>query len=151
MHMILKEALFQFCKVFVEQRLTRIHNQINDIKVSLHSETKSSAGDKHETGRAMLQLEREKLGVQLSEAEKMNQVLAKVSLNANHSHVTLGSLVKTSKSTYFISISSGEYKAQNESIYCISSQTPIGKLLLGKQKHDTIIFNGQDISISEIS
>lgn len=146
-----KDALFQFCKNFVEQRLSRIQNQITDIKVSLNSETKSSAGDKHETGRAMLQLEREKLGVQLSEAEKMKQLLAKVSLQANQTHVALGSLVKTTKSNYFIAISSGEYKAENESIYCISSQTPIGKLLLGKQQNDVISFNGQDFTITEIS
>ena len=98
----------------------------------------------------MLQLEREKLGMQLSEAEKMNQVLAKVSLITNNTHVALGSLVKTSRSNYFIAISSGEFKTQNESVYCISSQTPIGKLLLGKQKNDVITFNGQDIQITEI-
>lgn len=149
--MTLKKELFQFCKSFVEQRLSRIQNQIHDIKVSLNSETKSSAGDKHETGRAMLQLEREKLGVQLSEAEKMNQVLAKVSLNTNTTHIALGSLVKTSKSNYFIAISSGEFISKNVSVFCISSQTPIGKLLLGKQRNDVITFNGQDIVITEIS
>lgn len=149
--MTLKEELFQFCKSFVEQRLSRIQNHIQDIKVSLNSETKSSAGDKHETGRAMLQLEREKLGVQLSEAEKMNQVLAKVPLKTSTTYIALGSLVKTSKSNYFIAISSGEFTSKNESVFCISSQTPIGKLLLGKQKNDVITFNGQDIIITEIS
>ncbi len=146
-----KEALFQFCKTYVDLRLSRIQNHIHDIKVSLNSETKSSAGDKHETGRAMLQLEREKLGMQLSEAEKMNQVLAKVSLHKSHTHIALGSLVRTSKSNYFIAISSGEFKSKNESVFCISSQTPIGKLLLGKQKNDVVNFNGEDILITEIS
>ena len=59
----IKEALHASCVGFVEDRLETIQKTIQDIQMSLTSETKSSAGDKHETGRAMLQLEREKAGI----------------------------------------------------------------------------------------
>jgi len=149
--MTLKKELLQFCHNFAEKRLTRIQKSIKGIQASLSSETKSSAGDKHETGRAMLQLEREKLGKQLAEAEKMKLVLNKVSSENNPTLIALGSLVKTSKSNYFISISAGEYKTDTHSVYCVSAQTPIGKLLLGKAKNDSILFNGESILITEIS
>ena len=70
-----KENLYLQCVHFVEKRFNTIQNTINEIQESLTSETKSSAGDKHETGRAMLQLEREKAGNQLAEIQKIKDFL----------------------------------------------------------------------------
>ena len=109
--------------------------------MALTSETKSSAGDKHETGRAMLQLEREKLGVQLADAERTYQLANKVKISTANDTVTVGSLVVTSGAVYFISISAGKYHQENTDVYCISAGTPIGKLLLGKRIGDAISFN----------
>ncbi len=69
----LKRDAYDYCFQFVSRKLDRIQVQIRELEQSLTSETKSSAGDKHETGRAMIQLEREKLGQQLSELEKTQQ------------------------------------------------------------------------------
>lgn len=146
-----KQQIFDFCKFFVSERITRIQNQISEIQVSLASETKSSAGDKHETGRAMLQLEREKLGQQLSAAEKMHQTLSKVPLKINLDRICLGSWVKTTNAQYFLAVSAGEYKEANTSTYCISAATPIGQLLFGKSVGDTFFFNGKNIKIIEIA
>lgn len=148
--MELKKQLYRFCQAFVENRITRIHVNIKNIQESLSSETKNSAGDKHETGRAMLQLEREKLGQQLMEAEKMAQILSKVQLNNPSEMVALGSFVKTSKANYFIAISAGEYKLSAKSVFCISAKTPIGQLLLGKTMGDIVDFKDAEIKIIEI-
>lgn len=145
-----KKAAYDFCKSFIEDRLARIQTNISLIQESLSSETKSSAGDKHETGRAMLQLEREKLGVQLAEAENTKQLILKVNIDAKSDKVRLGSLVKTSKATYFISISAGELKTSEGSIFCISIATPIGQLLLGKSVGDLVFFNEVEILIEAI-
>ena len=112
--MTTKPQLYVFCRAFVEERIARIQNNIKGIQEALTSETKSSAGDKHETGRAMLQLEREKLGRQLAEAEKMKQTLLKVIVE-NH-----------------------------------FEKTPIAQLLIGKSKHDRVMFNGTEIEIIDI-
>ncbi|MDO6809044.1 3-oxoacyl-ACP synthase [Zobellia galactanivorans] len=148
--MITKEELYRFCSTFVAERIARIQKNIEDIQMSLTSETKSSAGDKHETGRAMLQLEREKLGQQLAEAEKMKQVLSKVPKDGNTATVGLGGWVVTARADYFLAISAGEFKTQQKSVYCISAATPIAKLLFGKQIGDTVVFKGQDLKIVDI-
>jgi len=75
-----KQKLFDFCEEFINERIDRIESYIREIEGALASETKSSAGDKHETGRAMIQLEREKLGQQLSEAEKMKSILTRIQI-----------------------------------------------------------------------
>lgn len=146
----MKEELYSFCASYVNDRIARIQKNIAGIQESLTSETKSSAGDKHETGRAMLQLEREKLGSQLAEAEKMMQLLSKVNLESNTALVGLGSLVFTSKSNYFIAISAGEFKNKENQVYCISPNTPIAKLLAGKKAGEIALFNGQEIVVKEI-
>lgn len=148
--MIKKEQLHQFCTTFVIERVARIQKNIEDIQTSLSSETKSSAGDKHETGRAMLQLEREKLGQQLAEAEKMKQTLSKVPKEASKTVVGLGSWVVTSKADYYLAISAGEFKSEGKSVYCISAATPIAQLLFGKEQGASTTFSGQEIKIIEI-
>jgi len=148
--MPIKESLYNFCEDYIKERVARIQKNIQDIQIALTSETKSSAGDKHETGRAMLQLEREKLGQQLAEAEKTTQILSKIPLKNDTSNIGLGSLVKTSKANYYLSISAGESKIDSQSVFCISASTPIGKLIMGKTKGDSVVFNGNTIEILEI-
>lgn len=145
-----KEQLYDFCSDFVESRLTRIQDSINGIQESLNSETKSSAGDKHETGRAMLHLEREQLGLQLAEAEKMAAILTRIPHAQASTTVILGSWVKTSKSDYFLAVSAGECIVADIGVFCISAATPMAQLLLGKAIGDTLSFNGESIEILEI-
>ncbi len=146
-----KQTLYDFCQSFIEGRIGRIQNNILDVQQSLASETKSSAGDKHETGRAMLQLEREKLGQQLSEAEKTKQILSKVRLEKKSKTVGLGSMVKTSKADYFLAISAGQFEDKDTDLFCISADTPIGRLLLGKSAGDSLVFNNNAMEILSVS
>jgi len=145
-----KEGLLMFCTSFAEQRVSRISNTITDLNKALQSETKSSAGDKHETGRAMTQLEIEKAGAQLADAEKMLKAAKGVRLDASSNLVGIGNLVKTSMANYFIAISAGVYKENEALVYCISQATPIGQLLKGKKVGESISFNGNKILIEEI-
>tara|TARA_R110002050_G_scaffold16719_1_gene50493 strand:+ start:148587 stop:149042 length:456 start_codon:yes stop_codon:yes gene_type:complete len=146
----IKRQLYDFCKNFADNRIGRIRKEMIGFKEALDDETKSSAGDKYETGRAMLQLELEKAGKQLAEAEKMTKVLDLVNIKTQASFAGLGNLVKTTKANYFIGISAGEYKSDGLAIYCISSETPIGKLLFGKKVDDIVTFNDNEIKIIEI-
>ncbi|MDC1237846.1 3-oxoacyl-ACP synthase [Polaribacter sp.] len=146
----IKEALFEQCEVFVNKRLYNIENVISSNKKALQSETKSSAGDKHETGRAMLQLEMEKAGQQLSGIAKMKIVLSKIDVLKSSKNACLGSIIFTDKARYFLSISAGQLVVADKSYFAISVASPIGKLLLGKQEKDAISFNGITIVINEI-
>ena len=134
----------------MNNRLQVVQKTIEDIQNSLQSETKSSAGDKHETGRAMLQLEREKAGNQIAELKKLIEVLHKIDTEAKHKNIALGSVVTTSKFNYFIAISAGEITLENSKFHAISASTPVAKLLLSKQIGDTIIFRDNEFTITDI-
>ncbi|GGI56216.1 3-oxoacyl-ACP synthase [Winogradskyella haliclonae] len=148
--MKLKQNLYNQCQTQLDERLEVIKAKIADIQNALQSETKSTAGDKHETGRAMLQLEREKAGLQLAELQKQQELLHKINPEQEHQVVALGSIVKTSVANYFISVSGGELKCNNELFYAISPATPIGQLLVSKQVGDRIKFRAQQFRITEV-
>ena len=63
----LKTHLLSICVSQLATRRASVDKILANVALSLKEETKSSAGDKHETGRAMLQLERENAGKQLAE------------------------------------------------------------------------------------
>ena len=146
----IKESLYIQCVDFVENRFQTIQNAINEIQESLTAETKSSAGDKHETGRAMLQLEREKAGNQLAEIQKIKEQLSKIMLSNSSKFVGLGSVVFTNKKNYFIAISAGELRIDEVLFYAISLNTPIGQLLKGKTIGDIVSFKEQLFKIKNL-
>ena len=148
--MTLKHQLYNHCQDQLNQRLKVITSKIVDIQNALQSETKSTAGDKHETGRAMLQLEREKTGQQLAELQKQQEILAKINPEVLHKTIALGSIVKTSTSNYFISASLGEIRIEKELFYAISVATPIAKLLLGNTVGDVFSFRNEAFKIIEV-
>ena len=116
--MVEKEALTAVAQ-FVENKIETIQFRLSQVVESLSSEAKSTAGDKHQTGRAMLQLEREKLGKQLSENEALIQTVLKLQQRTPSSdQVTLGNLVETDQLTFLLSISAGQLKNWKRGFLC---------------------------------
>jgi hypothetical protein len=140
--MNLKEKLFKQCELFVNNRMDTVEQIISSNQKALQSETKSSAGDKHETGRAMLQLEIEKASQQFKAIRDMRTVLAKIDLAKESKTAHLGSVIETSSVCFFLAISVGKITAHGKDYFAVSVFSPIGKLLLGKQKGEEFIFNG---------
>ncbi|OUR91212.1 3-oxoacyl-ACP synthase [Flavobacteriales bacterium 34_180_T64] len=148
--MELKEELYTKCLGSLDSRFETVQRTVSELQEALLSETKSSAGDKHETGRAMLQLEREKAGYQLLEIQKVKEILSKIDVTKTNKNISLGSIIYTSKANYFIAISAGAFKVNFDTFYAISSNTPMGKLLMSKTVGDTIVFRNESIVIEKV-
>lgn len=146
----IKKGLYQQCVTCIETRRHNIKKVIDEVQEALLSETKSSVGDKHETGRAMLQLEREKAGNQLAEIQKLQETLSKINMTKANENIGLGSVVFTSNSNYFLSISVGELTFENQKFYAISQNTPIGQLLISKKAGDMVSFRDQTFKIEQV-
>jgi transcription elongation GreA/GreB family factor len=144
----LKHKLYTHCVEIISAKLNTINALLNDAQESANSETKSTAGDKHDTARAMAHLETEKNATQLAEINKLKKVLPYLENHKTGKTVDLGSLVLTDSGYYYISISLGKIEIANDSYFAISAMTPIGKLLIGKKAGDTLKFNGKKITIN---
>jgi len=148
---MIKINLFKHCEIVLKKKLNTFYNQKKELKQALNSESKSSAGDKHEIGRAMIHLEMEKLGNLITKAEQNFKKLQSIKNHNNNTEViALGSAVLTDKANYYISIAADIYKINSKMFYCISPKSPIGKLLIGKKLDDKIEFNNQVIKIIKI-
>lgn len=146
----LKEKLLAGCTEFVNNRIRAIEDAMRDAQSAANEETKSSAGDKYETGRAMMHLEKEKLAGQLTEAAKMKKALDQIDASRVDVMAKLGSLVRTAGANYFLSASVGKLDLEGEIFFAISPASPIGQQLLGKQKGDTFSFAGKLQQVSEV-
>jgi transcription elongation GreA/GreB family factor len=136
-----KAHLHSHCLSLVQQRIANIEEEIKKIQVSANSETKSSAGDKYETGRAMAQLEIERGLGQLVEAKGLKVTLQQIEKIKITGVVLRGALVTTSQNIFYIAISLGLVEFDSKKYFVVSPESPIGKLLIGKRVGDVITWN----------
>ena len=136
----IKKQLLAFCREFAHQRTRRIRSEIDSLRESLDSETKNSTGDKHETGRAMIQLEQERLMEALQGAGQLEREADRLPEAALHSGpVTVGSLVEVGAFRFYIGIGAGAADLDGTRYFCISPASPAGVQLLGKQVGETVV------------
>jgi len=147
---MMREKLLAKCADYVEERVSRLQSSIKDLEHDLGNEIKSSAGDKYETSREMINTEINKLQNQLKSFKKLKEVLAVIENRKASTSVQLGSIVKTDAANYFIAIPVGEIMVEEEKFYAIGLNSPIGKLLLGKQEGEQFIFQQKEFSIKKI-
>lgn len=146
----LKQAAFDYCQAAISKRIGTIEMVLKSLEESRNNESKSSVGDKYETGRAMLHLEEEKNKTQLAEALLAKSVLGSIHLEKTSNIVEIGSLVSTSSGKYFVAIGMGKMLIDKELIYGISLDSPIGQVLRDKKVGDQCSFNGRLIKIEAI-
>ena len=145
-----KKEIINHLNHLIDEKIDALQKRFDDLNTDLASDHKSSAGDKHETGRAMIQLEQEKLSSQLSQFSLQKETISKLNADPTNS-VQLGSIVRTSNGIFFLSIGLGKVTIGEETIFCISASSPIGQLLLSKKKGDKIQFNGNSILLEELT
>jgi len=145
-----KETLIKKCAVYVEERINRLQLAVKDLEQDLGNETKSSAGDKYETSREMINIEINKLQNQLQGFKKLKEILTLVENRKSSTSIQLGSMVKTNQANYFIAIPVGEITAEKEKFYGIGLNSPIGQLLLGKKVGEEFTFQQKQYIIKEV-
>ena len=146
----IKVDLHNHIKSILNKKIDALVDNINSAKESRNSDTKSSAGDKFETGREMIQIEINKLELQLSNTVKLKTDLEKINIENTYNSAEFGSIVITDSGNYFISIGIGKIEINNEFYYAISLVSPIGKALCKKKEKDNFIFNNNKIEILNI-
>lgn len=130
----------------VNEQLT---SELASIQHDLGAESKSTAGDKHETGRAMIQLEMEQL------IQKINQLAAKESYAKRidfsiKNNVCEGAFIVTESHLLLIAEAIGSIEYKMHQIQCISVKAPMIAQNLGKRKGDQIQFNQRQFIIQQL-
>ena len=112
-----------------------------DLKESGANETKSTAGDKHETALAMLQIEQANTRGQLKDVLDKKTLLEKINPALSVAKIVNGSLIKTDRGYLFMSIALGKTIVEGITVIALSSQSPLGAQLMGLSVGDVAEIN----------
>jgi hypothetical protein len=148
--MTLKQQVHRALVSLIDQKIMELEVILNETIEATSSDSKSSAGDKHETGVAMAQLEQEKLSKQLNELLIQKNKIKTLNPEIAHVKIGLGSLVETNNGWYYFSIGYGLITINNESIYTLNPNAPLGQAMLGKVTGDNVIFQSKSIQILNV-
>lgn len=146
----LKIQLHKLCATYLQSKITQTQKAMEEAQIAANQETKSSAGDKHETGRAMMQLEIEKYSGQLTEWLKVLQELERIDPKRACNSVEVGALVICNNGSYYISIAAGKLSYEGKTYFAVSPASPIGELLIGKTSGTILDFRGQALEIKSV-
>ncbi len=146
----IKVQLYQLCEQFITQRMDTAETALEQAREASNDDTKSSAGDKFETTREMMQQDISRNKRLLEDALQNLQVLKALKDFPVGEKVKSGSLVLTTDGNFYISISAGSLKVEGKTYFAVSVLSPIGQLLLGKKKNDRVSFNNKQYLIEEI-
>ncbi len=146
----LKKTVYQKLVDIVQEKIDVANNSLNATIEGRDNQTKSTAGDKHETGRAMMQAEQQRNEIQMGKAILLKKELQQIDLEKTFEQVQSGALVITNQGNYFIAIGLGKVVVEGKKIYAISVISPIGKILLNKQVGEVVNFQNKEIVVKDI-
>ncbi|BAP32868.1 uncharacterized protein CHSO_3831 [Chryseobacterium sp. StRB126] len=143
-----KQEIIDIVKAKLADKIQYFENLIAETRAS-NNDTKSSMGDKYETGREMLQQEINNLQRQLNEVLNQQGILQKITSDPSEK-VQTGALVKTNKGVFYVSASMGEIIFENQKIMTVSAESPLVKAMFGKKMGETFTINNVNQDIEHI-
>ena len=148
--MTMKKKIYNHYLELVADKTAMLQKILADLKESGSNETKSTAGDKHETALAMLQIEQANTRAQLQEVLTQQAALEKIDPSISALVIVNGSLVKTSRGYLFMSIALGKAVLENIMVIALSPQSPLGQKLMGLKVGETAAINNMEYLIESI-
>ena len=148
--MTLKQKAHQYYFESITNKITIQLTTLADLNYSAANETKSIAGDKHETALAMLQIEQSHVGKKLEELKFQLLELNQIDKYKANKTIALGSLIKTNEGYFYLSAALGKTVLDNVNIIALSVRSPLGNLLMGKKLGEQVGFNNTIYIIEEL-
>lgn len=147
----IKEQIFNTCLHIITEKINTVDTALKELKETGAGETKSTAGDKHETALAMIQIEQENKRKQLREFQLQKAELLKIDPSIISTKAVRGSIIYTDSGIFFISISLGKLMVNSLQIICLSAVSPLGQKLYGCVAGDEVMMpNGNRYKIELI-
>ncbi len=148
--MQIKQQIHAHFTETINHKILMLQQTLADLKESGTNETKSTAGDKHETALAMLQIEQANTRVQLQDALEQRSALLNINPDISTTKILPGSYVKTNKGNFYVSVALGKLIINGERVMAISPQSPLGLNLIGCSVKDTVTVNANDFLIISV-
>lgn len=148
--MNLKQKIYAHYLRVINEHEAVLQKVLAELKESGANETKSTAGDKHETALAMLQIEQANTRGQLQELQLQRSAFEKLDPGLSAPVVANGSLIKTNRGYLFMSVALGKAVIDNITVRALSPQSPLGKELMGLKPGSVAVVNNIEYVIESI-
>ncbi|MFN0031125.1 MAG: hypothetical protein ACKVOR_03095 [Flavobacteriales bacterium] len=148
--MTLKQKVHTTCIQLLNEKMLSLQSALNDLRDGIESDGKSTAGDKHETARAMAHIEQEQLAKQLHDVQVQKSALDKINPDTITPQITNGSLVKTDKGYFYLSVALGKVMADSVQVVALSPHSPLGAKWMGAKVNDMIELNKVQYIIEDV-
>lgn len=135
-----KTVFVQRLKTHLNSKVAQCEAEVSEMSTSRDSATKSSAGDKHETGRAMMQIELENHMQQLAKARNAWADFSQIDFSKKFTAVASGALVLSNQGAFLMAVAAGKLESEGKSCFSLSLTSPLGQALLGKKEGDEFQF-----------
>jgi hypothetical protein len=147
----LKKELYAQCVSYVRKSMDAAELGIKEAQKASNDDTKSSAGDKYETGRAMMQQETNRNLAQLNEANKLMVALNRISVAGTAVKAETGSVIITNNGNFYLAISAGSLVVDGKTYFAVSPGSPVGLMLAGKVIGENFTLNGKLYIIESVN
>jgi hypothetical protein len=146
----MKQQIIQHYNHYLNDRINSLREMIVDLTEDSLNDAKGSAGDKHETGLAMMHLEQEKLNRKLLEVVDTQNKFLKIDYSIVSNQIILGSLIEANDTFFLMAVALPKIEVDGKSIFGMSPQSPLGELFMGKKVKDLVLFNKMEYSINQV-
>lgn len=136
-----KSKLKHFSEALIQQRIEAVRSSMDDAQKAANNEEKSSAGDKYETSRAMNHLEKDMQARQLAENLKELANLHTVDVGTIYSKGIAGAFIQCEDVSFFVVAGLGRQIIESGTIYFLSPNAPLARILQDKKVGDSFLFN----------
>lgn len=146
----LKTTLRQYCVQILRERLANAEALINAAQESANNESKSSAGDKYETARAMGHLQKD---MYLKQAQTIKHDLLVAETTATELFPGLikkGTVILLEGLIIFICVGIGKKQINDKTVLFVSEDSPLYKEAFKKRQGDYISIDRKMPLIEEI-
>jgi len=144
----LKQKLLNRCMEIQAEVIKQLDQEIADAQKMANDYGQPK--DRYDAFRTKMMRQIELYAKQRDKATVVMNTLRMIPTDKCYEEVEFGALVHTTKQKIFVSAGIGKIEVDGEVYYAISPQVPIFNVLRGKKKNESVIFNGSNLTISEI-
>lgn len=146
-----KKEIVEGLKQNIAQVYKELKAELSDISSDSGDNQKNSAGDKHETAKAMADMEAEKLSQSLQRLSVQLETLKDPGITENFKKIGSKSLFKANGNYYFVLFAYGKLTIGEKNVFVLSPEAPLSLALLGLSTGESTQFNGQEFMVESVA
>jgi hypothetical protein len=145
----IKEKIVLQCKLLIDSKIELNRSAMITAQEGANEE-KGMMGDKFESFREQLQIERDRYAELYEKALFEAEYFSKIDFTKPNERIMLGALAYTDAKIFLVSVGIGNIEVGDLKVMGISTQSPLYQAMAGRKVGETFVFNGKKYIVKKI-